>query len=68
MAKQVKLDENGNGKGYGVCAVWQWLSKEYAVPYYYRCEVVSLVMKDGTVINLEEQQDEVISIVRALFK
>ena len=56
---KVKLDENGNGKGYGVCAVWQWLNEEYAVPYYYRCEVVSLVLKDGTVIELEEQQDEV---------
>lgn len=56
---KVKLDENGNGKGYGVCAVWQWLNEEYRVPYYYRCEVVSLVMKDGTVIELQEQQDEV---------
>lgn len=56
---KVKLDENGNGKGYGVCAVWQWLSKEYAVPYYYRFEVVSLVLKDGTVVEMNEQQDEV---------
>ncbi len=56
---KVELDENGNGKGYGVCAVWQWLSEEYKVPYYYRCEVISLVLKDGTVVELNEQQDEV---------
>lgn len=56
---QVKLDENGKGSGTGSYPVWQWLNEEYAVPYYYRMEVIALQLSDGSTVLLDEQVDEV---------
>ena len=59
---QVKLDENGNGSGSGSYPVWQWLNQEYAVPYYYRMEVVALQLSDGSTVLLEEQEAEALYV------
>ena len=56
---QVKLDEDGKGSGTGTYPVWQWLNEEYAVPYYYRMEVIALGLSDGSTVLLDEQEDEV---------
>lgn len=53
---QVDLDPNtGTGSGTGSYPVWQWLSEEFKVPYYYRIQVVALKLSDGSVISLAEQ-------------
>lgn len=38
------------GKGTGSYPVWQWLEKGTQVPYYYRIEVISLHLSDGSVV------------------
>lgn len=58
---EVSIDpDNGNGSGSGSYPVWQWQNKEYMVPYYYRIEVVALTLTDGTVVPLEETQEEIV--------
>ena len=44
----VALDDTG--KGTGAYPVWQWLDKGQNLPYYYRIEVISLHLSDGSVV------------------
>ena len=49
------------GIGEGSYPVWQWDSDSIdgTLPYYYRVEVVSLELKDGSVIHLNETTQEI---------
>ena len=44
----VVLDDTGRGTG--SYPVWQWLDKGLNEPYYYRIEVVSLHLSDGSIV------------------
>ncbi|MBQ8606548.1 MAG: InlB B-repeat-containing protein [Clostridia bacterium] len=56
---KVVIDQE-TGIGHGTYPVWQWLSEEYGVPYYYRIEVVALKLQDGTLTELSETQTETV--------
>lgn len=50
--------ENGKGSASGSYPVWQWMSHNPPVPYYYRMDVVALELADGTIIQLAETEAE----------
>lgn len=57
---EVALDpQTGNGFGVGSYPVWQWMNKAHRVPYYYRVSVAALKMSDGSIIALDEQEEDV---------
>ena len=54
----VELDSQTRS-GVGTYSVWQWYLEEEAIPYFYRIEVVGLVLQDGTVVEMQPQQANV---------
>ncbi len=56
---EVAIDQS-TGMGYGSYPVWQWYNKEFEVPYFYRIEVASLELIDGSVVSMEEIQEETV--------
>lgn len=54
----VALDEETRS-GTGTYQVWQWYLKEQNIPFYYRIEVIGLVLDDGTVVDMLPQEPNV---------
>ena len=47
-----------NGKGTGSYPVWQWLNQQESIPYYYRIEVVSLTLSDGSIVMVNAPEGD----------
>ena len=57
----VAIDPNtGTASGSAQYPVWMWFNEEYQVPYYYRIQVTSVTLKDGTVISLTNAGDNTV--------
>lgn len=54
----VPLDDTTRS-GSGSYQVWCWYLKEKGIPFYYRIEVIGLVLDDGTVVNMQPEQAHV---------
>lgn len=51
----ITFDEEGTGNvSY---PVWQWFDKAENIPYYYRMEVVSIHLKDGSVVTMSGNEE-----------
>lgn len=50
---------NGIGTGSAQFPVWSWFNGEFKMPYYYRLELVSVTLNDGTVVSLANAGDHV---------
>ena len=58
MYLTVPLDD-ATRSGEASYSVWQWYLKEQGIPFFYRIEVVGLVLDDGTVIEMNPQDADV---------
>ncbi len=57
-AVTVPIDpNNGIGTGSAQFPVWSWFNGQFKTPYYYRIEVVSLTLADGTLVSLTNAGD-----------
>ncbi len=54
----VSLDD-ATRSGTGSYSVWRWYLKEKGIPFYYRIEVVGLVLDDGTVVEMSPETADV---------
>lgn len=54
----IPLDEVTRS-GEGSYSVWRWYLKEQGIPFFYRIEVIGLVLDDGTVVDMKPVEADV---------